>query len=394
MKKSNKYVLLLLFPIIFILNIYCSIPKRIIVAQNSEYSIKLNYPCFINENEKIKSASANDTPIAEKEGDEVVLNTTRCGNYDLSVKLFNKIPLKTISVTVSPTKYVIPSGEAIGVKIYTRGLLVVSVSEFVSDEGVGVSPGREAGIRPGDRIIAVNGYETGNSEEFAEFVKRSGEPINIRVVREENEIDLVINPRTSAEENVKKLGIWIRDSTAGIGTLTYVEPQSSTFAALGHAICDSDTGEVMTIGRGTLWNCKIMSVNKGRAGVPGELSGSFSDIVIGNVYQNNELGIYGKVKDITSLAFQNPIKAATRFQVKEGDAYILADVDGEGAKKYSVRIIKVSKSAAIDNKGLIIKVTDETLIEKTGGIVQGMSGAPIIQNDMLVGAVTHVCVNL
>lgn len=393
MKKINKYVLLLLCPILIILNIYYSIPARIIVTQNSEYSLKLNYPCFINEKNDVKSVSVSDEPILKKENKRLVLNTSSCGKYDLSVKIFNKIPIKTISVTVAPAKYVVPSGDAIGIKLYTRGLLVVSISEFAAEDGRSVSPGREAGLRTGDRIIAANGSEISSSEEFAEGVKKSSGDVNITVMRENRELELTLVPRVSADEHTKKLGIWVRDSTAGIGTLTYYDPMSELFAALGHAICDTDTGEIMTVKRGTVWTCRIMSVERGRAGEPGELIGSFSDTAIGNISDNNELGIYGNIYNYSKTSFAEAVGVATRFQIKEGEAYILANVDGEGVKKYVVRIMKVSKSAAVDNKGLIIKVTDPELIEKTGGIVQGMSGAPIIQNNMLIGAVTHVFVN-
>lgn len=391
MKKINKYAVLLLFPVIFILNVYSSIPDRIIVAQNSEYFLNLNYPCIVNE--KIKYTSLSDKPIFKNEDKKIVLNTEFCGNYDLPVKIFDKIPIKTISVTIAPAKYIVPSGQPVGVKIYTNGLLVVSVSEFITNDGEEVSPGRDAGIKPGDRIVEADGCRVTSTEEFSEIVKSCIETVKIKILRDEKEIETSINPQISANEKMKKIGIWIRDSTAGIGTMTYYDSENLSFAALGHAICDADTGEVMTIGSGTLWTCKIMSVNKGRSGVPGELLGSFSDDMIGHISKNNELGIYGKLDCCPCNNFSEPVKVATRFQVKTGEAFILSDVDGKGVRKYNIQITKVSKSAAIDNKGLVIKVNDPELIEKTGGIVQGMSGSPIIQDGMLVGAVTHVFVN-
>ncbi len=393
--KKNKFVffLFLLLPSALILNIYCSIPSKIIVSQNSEYSLNLNAACQIKENENVKSVLANNNGFVEEKENNLQLNTQSCGNYDLSVRLFNKIPIKTISVTVSPKKYIVPSGDTIGIKLYTKGLLVVGVSDFVGNDGKAHAPAKEAGIKEGDRIIKVNGVEVKTSEDFSKIVKEAQYPVSMTIQRQEQEIEVMVNPGFAKEDNSIKVGIWVRDSTAGIGTLTFYDPTTSSFAALGHAICDSDTGEIMTVRKGSIITCDVASVTKGTSGEPGELVGSFSGTNLGEIQTNSELGVYGTLDNYSEIEFSEALEAATRFQIKEGQASILADVDGKGVKEYSAEIVKLSKSARVDNKGMVIKITDEELIEKTGGIVQGMSGSPIIQNGKLVGAVTHVFVN-
>lgn len=395
MKKIKKTVIFpfLLFPIIFILNVYTSIPAKIIITQNSQYELKLDYPCSVNGGQKTEMVSVTNEPLTELDNRQVILNTESCGNYDLSVKLFNKIPIKTIAVTVAPVKYVVPSGDTIGIKLYTNGLLVVALSDFLSADGVTVSPAKEAGLQKGDRIMSINGMPVSRSEELTEQIRKLPAPITLSIVRNDQPTEIQVMPKRPADDENAKLGIWVRDSTAGIGTLTYYDPLNSAFAALGHAICDTDTGEIMSVRQGNVLTCDILSITKGSAGAPGELIGSFSNTTLGDIQFNNELGIYGSLTNYTKIDFSEAVGVATRFQIKEGPAEVIADIDGGGTKRYTAEIIKVSKSTKIDNKGLIVKITDPVLIEKTGGIVQGMSGAPIIQNNLLIGAVTHVFVN-
>ena len=393
MKKNRKiiFILFVLLPIVMILNIYCSIPAKIIITQNSDYSIKLNKLCgFAEDKAKIVSAGGK-AMLAEDEGG-ISLNTDNCGEFSLPVKLLN-IPIKTIDVTVAPQQFVVPSGDTIGIKMYTDGLLIVNVSEFTAADGRLVSPAKEGGLQKGDRIIAADGTPVNTTEELLNFLSADNLSLCLTVEREGSvfTVDVTACPVTEGEK--PRLGMWVRDSTAGIGTLTYYDPKNSAFAALGHAICDPDTGDVMKLRKGNILSCKIISVVKGERGIPGELVGSFGAATIGTIKDNNELGIYGYLENYEHCEFFDAIEVATRFQIKEGEAKILADIDGKGVKQYSVNIEKVSKRSVIDNKGLVIKVTDEELISKTGGIVQGMSGCPIIQNNRLIGAVTHVFVN-
>lgn len=395
MKFFKKFIFFsfILFPAIFILNIYNSIPSKIIVTQNSEYSLKLNDFCKINSSEKIKAASTPGIALSPGSSDAAILNTDSCGNYDISVKLLNKIPIKTISVTVAPAKYVVPSGDTIGIKLYTNGLLVVSISDFSDSSGKTISPAKSAGLLKGDLITAVNSEPINSSEDFSRKLNMLPAPINLTVCRDDSSLNIEVSPAICADDGKAKLGIWVRDSTAGIGTLTYYDPTTSAFASLGHAICDADTGEIMPVRKGSIMECDILSVTKGKSGSPGELCGSFGSSSLGSISKNSELGIYGKLDRCDKTQFSEAVGVATRFQIKEGNAQILCDIDGNGVKAYNAEIIKVSKSVEISNKGIIIKITDSALLEKTGGIVQGMSGAPIIQNNLLVGAVTHVFIN-
>ena len=298
--------------------------------------------------------------------------------------------LVTQEVSALGKTYVIPSGEAVGVKMFTDGLLVVYVSDVIDTQGNRYSPAKKAGLRESDRILSVDGIEIGTNEELSDYINNVKKPVHLKVARDEEVFETDITPMLSNDGNFR-IGIWARDSTAGIGTLTFYNPENNTFAALGHAITDYDTGTVLTVSDGDLVGCEILSVKKGEHGTPGELSGQFENKDLGKILKNNDFGIYGKMNN------QNVegqfVETATRFQTKQGPATILCDVDGNGVKSYDVEITKVSKSARVDNKGIVLKITDEELLSKTGGIVQGMSGSPIIQNGKLVGAVTHVFVN-
>ena len=299
---------------------------------------------------------------------------------------------KAQEVSAVSKKYVIPSGEAIGVKLYTDGLLVVCVSEVVDNNGNKHYPSRIAGLRETDRILSVDGIEIETNEQLSDYINEVKRQISLKVARDEEIFVAKINPVLS-NDGYYRIGLWVRDSTAGIGTMTFYDPENSTFAALGHAICDTDTGSILTVSDGALVGCNILSVKKGKNGAPGELSGQFQNRNIGKIIKNNDFGIFGKVSNISLSENQNFIEVATRYQVKTGPAKILCDVSNEGVKSYNVEILSVSKSKVADNKGIVLRVTDEELLSKTGGIVQGMSGSPIIQNEKIVGAVTHVFVN-
>lgn len=371
---------------------YFSVPKRLVLPAAADYSIK--NPPFCTVGRKSAAAEVSDNsakPLFCEENGSVALNTSQEGSFSLSLKLFDKIPIKTINVSIVPQRYVIPSGEAVGIKLYTEGLLVVAVSSVTGTDNREYFPARDAGLCEGDRILSVNGTALNSIEDFVS-ASSSSEPLTITAARDGSSFTAVITPILSAADNSYKIGVWVRDSTAGIGTLTYIDPQSSVFAALGHAITDIDTGSIFTVSEGCILPCRVTAAKKGSPGEPGELIGSFSSEPAGVISQNTPLGIYGYMNNPDISA--EPIGVATRFQIREGEAYILCDVDGLGVREYSIKIVSVSKSSEIDNKGMVIEITDPELLKKTGGIVQGMSGSPIIQNGMLVGAVTHVCVNL
>lgn len=275
---------------------------------------------------------------------------------------------------------VIPMGKAVGVKIYTEGLLVVGISEN--------SPSKSSPIKVNDRIERANNQELTSSEQLCEIVNNCSGNLTLTVNQDGKQRDISVAPQKDSE-GVYKLGLWVRDSTAGIGTMTYYNPKNNTFAALGHGINDVDTGNILTVKSGNILPCKILSVRKSENGNPGELNGIFDGSAVGEIFLNSDNGIYGKC----SLdAVDEAIPVADANEVHEGGAYILADINGGGAKQYSIEIIKIAKGNK-SHKNMVISITDPALLSLTGGIVQGMSGAPIIQDNKLAGALTHVFIN-
>lgn len=275
---------------------------------------------------------------------------------------------------------VVPMGKTVGVKIYTEGLLVIGIADD--------SPIKDSGIKVNDRIEYANGTELSSSEELSSIVNKGADSITLTVDQDGKKRDISVKPQKTSEGEYK-LGLWVRDSTAGIGTLTYYNPKNNTFAALGHGINDVDTQDILTVKSGNILPCKILSVTKSENGNPGELNGSFDGSPIGDINTNADNGIYGKGELNADL---EPIPVAKSDEVVEGSAYILADIDGKGARKYDIQIEKVMRNIKT-RKNMVVSITDKTLLSITGGIVQGMSGAPIIQNGKLAGALTHVFVN-
>ncbi len=389
-KKSKIIYISLVLAVGTFLNGYFKIPQNLYLAKDSEFSMDMG--SFFDISEETLKTSQNGEPIFSKNDHGISINTSNEGNFSLQVKMFNFIPIKTVDVTVSSAYSVIPSGSPVGIKIYADGLLVVNVAKVIDATGREFSPAEMAGIQVGDRILKVNGETVNFSEDMSRIINKSEGHINLEIKRDSDIVNLVLNP-VSVSGTEKKIGIWVRDSTAGVGTLTFFDPKTETFGTLGHAIADVDTGDIIVPKNGTITDCSISYVKKSISGNPGELSGVFGEDIVGEIRVNSDMGVYGKLKDFDNLNNPGYMNLASRFQTKVGSAKILADVDGEGVKSYDVEIEKVSKSNRVDNKGIVIRVTDPELLEKTGGIVQGMSGAPIIQNDMLVGAVTHVFIN-
>lgn len=279
---------------------------------------------------------------------------------------------------------VIPVGKTVGVKIFTDGLLVIGSSEVN-----GKNVAKECGIRTNDRIKKINGEEIQNTETLVRLVNDNPEGVRLSVTRDNRDMEIDAVP-AKGEDNVYRLGLWVRDSTAGIGTVTFYNPATKDFAALGHCINDVDTGNILSVKSGNILNCSILSVTKSEKGLPGEINGAFEGDKIGDVNINSKIGIFGKMTSDTFENVNEAIPVAERSEVNTGEAYILTDAFGKDNNRYSINIKKITQSA---DKALVIEITDSRLIDGAGGIVQGMSGSPIIQNGKLVGAVTHVFVN-
>lgn len=307
--------------------------------------------------------------------------------YVTSVKLFNIFPIKNAKVTVTQRKYVVPGGNVFGIRLYTKGVMVIRVDEVTTPSG-NVSPGKTAGIKEGDMILSVDGVAISRNKELSSIIANgNGSPLKMLIERNGETREITFTP-ILADDSTYKGGLWIRDSTAGIGTITWYDRNNGIFAGLGHAVCDVDTGEIMPLSGGDIVNATVNGCYKGKKGSAGELCGVFASGRVGELYINGNTGVYGYLIEYNKTAQTVPV--ALRQEVKEGAARIICTVDENGPQYYDIMITKVYSSTQRNQRNLTVKVTDKRLLEKTGGIVQGMSGSPIIQNGMLVGAVTHV----
>ncbi|MGN0519509.1 MAG: SpoIVB peptidase [Candidatus Fimenecus sp.] len=277
-----------------------------------------------------------------------------------------------------------------GIKIFTDGILVVGMDDVTTADGI-VNPAKRAGLKVGDVVLAVDGKTVQNVSQLSTAVQSGKSSITLTVRRNEKVWQTELTLAVSSNDGKPKAGLWVRDSTAGVGTMTFYCKDTGVFGGLGHAICDIDTGTVMPFGSGEAIKTQISGCYKGGAGITGELCGVFQEESLGTLYSNGETGVYGVLDAYNENATELPV--ATKNEVKTGYAQIIATVDDTGPQYYDVKITKVYPNSDENGKNMIIEVTDSDLIEKTGGIVQGMSGSPIIQNGMLVGAVTHVFVN-
>lgn len=287
-------------------------------------------------------------------------------------------------------------GNSVGVRVSTDGVLAVGYSDLTKGNVEIASPAQNGGIQIGDRLISVNGNKIKNSKDLSKKINESKSE-NVEILLERNGEEITKNIKLSKNQDGDyKIGLWVRDSTAGVGTLTFYDKESGKYGAIGHPITDSETEKILSIKNGDLLNSSIISIKKGVKGNPGELRGIFSSDKkpIGNVTGNTQCGIFGSMNTENLKNINNKTyKVGWRDEIQPGPAQIITTIDEEGPKLYDIEIIKLTKQDSISTKSMVIKITDERLLEKTGGVVQGMSGSPIIQNDKIIGAVTHVLVN-
>lgn len=382
-KKNIKRAILIFILIIIYIYIIAidAIPNQIVIFEGE--SVKVNSAMGLG----IKEEEAVTTNI-EKTSDA----TTKT----LKLNLFENIFVKDINVSVLPKTTVIPVGNIAGVKLYTDGVLVVGMSEIEGVDAKRYKPYENTGIEEGDSIISINQNTISSTDELIETVNRSeGKEIKLKYIHEEETKECSITP-VKTGDNEYKLGLWVRDSAAGVGTVTYYEPSTKTFGALGHGITDIDTEELIQIASGEFVTTKILNIIKGENGVPGKIQGTVENQKdIGTISKNTKYGIYGTVKNLSALNIDTSreMEVALRKEIKTGKATILCSLDNQKVEEYEIEIEKIDTQNSYNNKSMKIKVTDERLLEKTGGIIQGMSGSPIIQNGKFVGAVTHVLVN-
>ncbi len=325
---------------------------------------------------------------------EVTLNTEKSNKYLMNVKLFGFIPFKQVSIQVISEQELIPVGEPIGLYVKTDGLLVIGVGEFQGVDGLTYSPAKYV-LRSGDYIKAINGTVVNDKETFMDMVKDcGGSMIQLIIERNGQEMGVGIQPVMN-EDHEYKLGIWIRDNAQGIGTMTYIDADGH-FGALGHGVSDVDTSTLMELEDGTLYQTEIVAIQKGIEGDPGELTGKIiydESRILGDIDYNGPEGIFGQCYDEADVMMdQDPLPIGLKQEIEIGKAQILCSVSG-GSEYYEIQITGVHLDNDNINKGIELRVTDSRLLDITGGIVQGMSGSPIIQDGKIIGAVTHVLVN-
>jgi len=314
------------------------------------------------------------------------------GEYQTSVKLFGVVPVRTVAVHVEPATELVPGGRTVGIKIFTEGILCVGTQAVQAENGRPYDVARQEDIREGDIFLRAQGEALKETEQLARLLAESrGEPIQFLIRRNGRELQKEVSPIKTGEGY--KLGFWMRDSTAGVGTLSYSDPESGAFGALGHAITDADTGALMPVSEGSLLRADIVGITKGKVGEPGELKAVFNmqEELLGVIHQNTPQGVFGTLNHRDEA--EKRCLVASGNQVRQGKATILCNIEGEKTEEFQIEIQKTSRYHLDAHKDMVIRVTDERLLEKTGGIVQGMSGSPILQNGKIVGAVTHVFVN-
>lgn len=365
--------------------------NNIILYSESDYNILDFFPSSLYNKYKTQTVFSDAAIKAAAGTDNPAGNDYYSQGY-YTAKLFGIIPLKRVEVNIFPETSFIPGGMPFGVKFFTEGVIVVGLSDIETDKGT-VNPAKSAGIKTSDIIIEINGSGVNSVEEAAQIIEASGgDTIDLKILRDTKTLDMKLKPAYSVSEEKYKSGIWLRDSTAGIGTVTFISPVNYAFGGLGHGICDVDTGNLMPLRRGMIIDAVIDNVIKGKIELPGELKGKFKDNM-GTLLANTHNGIFGILnKAPVSPEIATPLPIGLRQDVKEGKATIYSTVDEKGAREFDIEIIKIYKNAS-DSKNFLIRITDPELLETTGGIVQGMSGSPIIQEGKLIGAVTHVLVS-
>lgn len=361
--------------------------------------IRLNIPVVMRlyEEEAIEVLSGNEKKISPEKlhldfAGDVHLTVADDGSYQASCSLFGVIPLKTVEIEVVSKEELIPGGIPVGIYIETDGIFVIGTGELETNNGTIDSPAKNV-LKTGDYIISFQGQNISKKQELVELLEHfSEDELILGIRRNGEELEVAIKPEYIDEKCY--LGLWIRDDTQGVGTLTFVKGDR-TFGALGHGISDADSNLLMESKEGRMYDCEILAIIKGENGTPGKLSGKivYGDRYLnGKVTENSNSGIYGVANEKLLKRIQrDKLPIALQHEVKEGEAVILSTVNGV-LKEYKVQISKIHRGEREVNKGMELVVTDEELLELTGGIVQGMSGSPVIQNGRIVGAVTHVCV--
>lgn len=400
-RLNGKYIFLFILILVIGFSLQLSqilfYPSSIKIIKGENKNLNISFPYTLDKNTDENVVNAIYSEGTNNLSNSLILRGVDKGKANIEVKLLGLIPVKNYSVDVIDRPLITPGGNAIGVRMNTKGVLVVAVTEVIDIDGNRSSPAREAGLKVGDSIIEIDGEKIVSSEQVVKILNEAKEnEIQILVLRNKNEFISKSKPIQCLQDNAYRLGIWVRDKTSGIGTMTYYDEETNRFGALGHGITDMDTGSLLTVEKGLIMNAKISDVEQGKKGTPGEIRGVFykTDDILGEIEANTTFGIYGNLLD-GDMKIKNKEKIPIGFkeEVELGKAYIMSTLEDNIVEMFEIEIQKLEAQSSPSQKSMIIKVTDGKLLEKTGGIVQGMSGSPIIQNNKLIGAVTHVFVN-
>lgn len=319
-------------------------------------------------------------------------NAVPSGNsYNVTLSAFGCIPIKTVRAVVVDERVVTVCGTPFGIKMFSEGAMVVGFTD-IKQTGGSANPAKSAGLKMGDRILSIEGIQTHSNEDVAAAIQQAqGNAVQVVYSRNGQTQQTLLQPVQDKESGTWRAGMWVRDSSAGIGTLTFVDNNIGVYGGLGHSISDADTGESIALRSGEIAAVTITGYESGAAGTPGELKGRFtSEIAMGDIAANGSTGVYGLFYTIPK---GEDMPVAQAQEVHEGKAQILTTIEGNTPHWYTVQIEKVSLTEEDPNRNMVLRVTDTNLLNTTGGIVQGMSGSPIVQDGKLVGAVTHVLVN-
>ena len=406
MRSRRRYRRFLIY--LFILNIFLiaffiyytidkSIPDEIKILVDTEESFDFGIPMKGNIfTEDIGVIQVNDLSVPTDQirvnlNEPFTLESSRAGTYNMDLKLFGWINFKRVSLDVIESIELIPCGNPIGIYVETDGILVLGSGRITGLDGLNYEPTRDK-LKSGDYILAINGVEVDRKNDFVDLIQEcNGKEITLLVRRNNEQITVRVSPIKTASGSYK-IGAWIRDNTQGIGTLTFISTDGQ-FGALGHGITDIDTGLLMDVKQGSIYTAEIMSIIKGKEGEPGELIGMIRQsekYKIGRISNNTYQGIFGKIGyEFDEDLDMKPFEIGLKQEVQKGKAYIRCNVDDK-VTDYEINIESVDISNSNHSKGIVLRITDPRLLELTGGIVQGMSGSPIIQNNKIIGAVTHV----
>lgn len=382
----------------------CIFPDELRLSQGQEEQLNIGLPLPVSIGlstggvVKLNGMDVDGTATVSM-AQPLVIKSTAPGIVNLKFRLFGIIPLRTLAINVLPELKVMPAGHSIGVLVRSDGVMVVGLAEVVGNDGRSRQPAREAGIQVGDVVTRINGTIVNDDDTVARLIDECGqrnELAQCEIRRGSQIIVREVKPILCRETRRYRIGMYIRDGAAGVGTMTFFDPLTMRYGALGHVITDQDTGRPITIADGRIVAANVCGIEQGKRGQPGEKIGSFvqEQAAMGNIERNTDYGIVGTLSEIPSTPFfSEPVPIALASQVTEGPAEIITVVEGQVLERYAIEIVRVVRQGKPDTKGMVVRVTDPKLLGKAGGIVQGMSGSPIIQNGRLIGAVTHVFVN-